>query len=194
MSAQSGAAGPHDGPLDAASTPSSRPDPSQSVDDIKRAAHEAGDAVKSAASDLKHRLVDKGADKVDSATDTAGASLHQVADQLKQAAEGLGGQQAWASEAIRRGADGLEKVSGYLANGRFDDFNRDLRTFARTDPALFLAGSVALGFAAARVARVAAHHASDAASPQPDLLPSPDAAMDEPRSFAPAASTPRETT
>lgn len=153
-----------------------RPDPDpagpgQAGQDIKTAAKDAGDAIRTAvqgaaetAKQTGREAKEKGADRVNAASDGAADALRQVADQLKGAAEGLGDNQPWAGKAFQTGADGLERVSDYLATGKFDDFTRDIQAFAKTNPAAFLAGSVALGFMIARVGKTAAHHARDAAA------------------------------
>lgn len=157
------------------------PDPQQSTEAIQTAAHDAKDAVETAVHDAADKVrqagsdaKEKGADKVDAATDGAAEALRQVAEQLKGAVQGLGGDQPWAGKAFQTGADGLDRVSDYLATGKFDDFAKDIQTFAKTNPAAFLAGSVALGFMIARVGKTAAHHARDAApssGSQDDALP-----------------------
>lgn len=163
------------------------PHPSEHAQEIRNAAHDAGEAGKAAMADMKARLGEQGGEKVDAATTTAGDSLRQVADQLRQAGDNLGEDQGWARQAFSHGAEGLERVSGYLRDGRLDDFARDLQTFARSNPAAFLAGSVAIGFLAARMAKTATERATQQPTPQP---PEPQhstsaSSFDEPRSFAP---------
>lgn len=166
------------------------PQPSEHVQEIRDAAREAGEAGKAAFSDAKAKLGEHGGEKVDAATNTAGESLRQVADQLRQAGDNLGEEQGWARQAFSHGADGLERVSGYLRQGRLEDFTRDLGDFARSNPAAFMAGSVALGFLAARMAKTATEHASQptassAPQPQSQTQPASTSGLDEPRSFAP---------
>lgn len=149
---------------------SGSPHPSDSADQIVGAVRDAGEASKSAMSGVKEKLVNQGGDKVDAASTTAGDSLRQVADQLRNAGDNLGEDQGWAKQAFSQGAQGLERVSGYLRDGRLDDFTRDLQSFARNNPAAFLAGSVAVGFFAARVAKTAAEHATSDSAP---VVPEP---------------------
>lgn len=172
--------------------PYSNPTASDHLHDIKGSLHDAGDAAHSAISDAKSKLGAQSGEKVDTATTTAGASLQQIAEQLRQAGDNLGEDQGWARQGFVQGAAGLERVSSYLRDGKMDDFARDLQSFARGNPAAFLAGSVALGFLAARVAKAAAEragapdsNATPAPSPQVTAAPSV-SALDEPRSYAPA--------
>jgi hypothetical protein len=151
--------------IDPGPQPTGGPHPSTSADQIAGAVRDAGEASKSAMSDAKEKLVSQGSDKIDAASTTAGDSLRQVADQLRTAGDNLGEDQGWAKQAFSQGAQGLERVSGYLRDGRLDDFTRDLQSFARSNPAAFLAGSVAVGFIAARVAKTAAEHATTRTSP-----------------------------
>jgi hypothetical protein len=167
------------------------PNPSGHTEEIKSAVRDAGEAGKAAMADMKTKLSEQGGEKVDAATNTAGDSLRQVADQLRQAGDNLGEEQGWARQAFSQGAEGLERVSGYLREGRLDDFTRDLQSFARSNPAAFLAGSVAIGFLAARMAKTATERAThQAASEQTDRQshePSSTSAssFEEPRSFSP---------
>jgi hypothetical protein len=156
------------------------------TEEIKSAARDAGQAAMSALDQARSRLGDQGTEKVDSASTTAGESLRMVAEQLRQAGENLGQEQGWARDAFSKGAEGLDRVSGYLRVGRAADFSRDLHDFARTNPAAFLAGSVAVGFFAARVARTAVEQAAPS-SPPPAAEPQsdPTTTWQEPRSFAP---------
>lgn len=152
--------------------------PAAASDDIRTAAHDAAEQTKA-------RLREKGDQKIDAASTSAGEQLRTVADQLRQAGDGLGEEQGWARQVFSQGADGLERVSSYFRDGRMDTFARDLQGFARSNPAAFLAGSVALGFLAARIAKTAAEHAAPAAQPT-TAYTAPPTGMEEPRSFAPA--------
>ncbi|MFN3932184.1 MAG: hypothetical protein ACK4JY_10595 [Brevundimonas sp.] len=157
------------------------------AEDLRNAARETGDAAKSAFSDAKAKLGERGDEKISDASSNVGESLRQVADQLRQAGDGLGQDQAWAKQAFSQGAQGLDRVSGYLRDGRLDDFTRDLQSFARTNPAAFLAGSVAVGFLAARMAKTAAEHVAETPpAPQPQTPTTSARPAEEPRSFAPA--------
>ena len=143
------------------------------AEEIKDAAHSAGAAVSAAVADAKARVTDQGAEKVDGATTSAGSSLKAVADQLRQASDNLGEDQGWARQTFSQGAEGLDRVSAYLREGRLEDFTRDLERFARSNPAAFLAGSVALGFIAARVVKTAASHATSSQVEGPQEPPAP---------------------
>jgi len=160
--------------------------PPPPAEEIRSAAKDAGSAAAAALADVKENLKDQGGEKVDTATTSAGESLSQAAEQLRQASDNLDGQ-GWAKQAFSQGADGLERVSGYLKGGSVDDFARDLQGFARNNPAAFLAGSVAIGFIAARIAKTAAEHASQ--TPSSTSTTGPDAAF-APATEAPFASSP----
>lgn len=155
-----------------------RPDPAKSTETLRTAGHDTKAALQGAAQDVADQIQhagsqakEKAADKVDAASDGAAEALRLISDQLKNAAEGLGGEQPWAEKAFRTGAQGLDRVTDYLATGKFDDFGRDVQTFARSNPAAFLAGGLALGFLAARVGKTAAHHAAETSSPERSETP-----------------------
>lgn len=161
-------------------------DPGRSTDAIRTAAQDTKDAVQSAFHDAADKVghaaseaMAGGEKKVEAASDGAAEALRAVAAQLHGAAGGLNGEQAWAEKAFRTGAAGLERVSDYLSTGQFDDFAKDLQTFAKANPAAFLAGSVAVGVLVARIGKTAVRHAADAGSPAAD--PSSVAGADSPR-------------
>lgn len=162
--------------------------PATHAEAIRSAARDTAGSAAAAMSDARDRLSQQGGEKVDAATTSVGESLRTVADQLRQAGDNLGEDQGWAKQAFTQGAQGIERVSGYLRDGRMDTFTRDLQSFARQNPAAFLAGSVAIGFLAARVAKTAAEHAAQPSTPPtPEAPPADTASFDEPRSFSPTA-------
>ncbi len=68
----------------------------------------------------------------------------QATEQLRQR------DQESAAQLTERAAEQLEQASVYLHQKSFDQLMADLEDFARQQPALFIAGSLALGIAAAR--------------------------------------------
>lgn len=164
-----------------------RPSASGAADEIRSAAQDAGQTARSALRDTGAAIHDHSAGKVDGVTTSAGDSLDQVAAQLRQAGRNLGQEQEWARQAFEQGAAGMERVSGYLRHGQLDDFTRDIQSFARRNPAAFLAGSVAVGFLVARVARTAAEHAGLTGTAGQEAASSADRPTEAPGAFAPGA-------
>jgi hypothetical protein len=78
-------------------------------------------------------------------------SFGNLARMARQAAVQLRQQhQESAAQVTERAAEQLEQASVYLHQKNFDQFVADLEDFAHQQPALFIAGSLALGIAAAR--------------------------------------------
>ena len=152
--------------------------PAAASDDIRTAAHDAAEQTHA-------RLAELVGDGAELLARGGRGGVDLLIALLAQAGDGLGEDQGWARQVFSQGADGLERVSSYLRDGRMDTFARDVQGFARSNPAAFLAGSVALGFLAARIAKTAAEHAVPAAQPT-TAYTAPPTGMEEPRSFAPA--------
>lgn len=82
----------------------------------------------------------------------AAAGLGQFAQALRKAAhENDGGERNPTIEQFaNRAAEGLDRVSQSLRSKDFDTMVRDVESFARTQPALFIGTAVAVGFLAMR--------------------------------------------
>lgn len=99
---------------------------------------------------------DKAANVLDEKKSDLASGLTSVADSLRQTSDNLqtgGEKNQVANLTAKYGtslADQVEKLSGYLDNKDLRGMLRDLETFARRNPAVFLGGAFALGFLAAR--------------------------------------------
>lgn len=116
----------------------------QDSSDLREQLSGAADDAKSMAKDQGEHYRDAAAENVDAMADSARAA----ADQLDHG--GLGGE---LSDHITDLADGMSRFSAGLRDKSADEMIRDLRETARNHPAMFLAGSVALGFGISRFAR-----------------------------------------
>lgn len=115
------------------------------------AARQAADSAKSEASHLASEasqqarsLIDQQKDLAADRLDDVAKALRQTADQLDQQAPGMFANYA------RRAVSGLDGCASALRNKNVDALIADAENFARREPALFVAGSVAVGFALAR--------------------------------------------
>lgn len=112
------------------------------------AAHTAGEVYGQAK--------DKAVNVLDEKKTTLASGLTTVADSLRQVGDNLqtgGEENQIANLTAKYGtslADQVEKLSGYLDNKDLRGMMRDLETFARRNPAVFLGGAFALGFLAVR--------------------------------------------
>ncbi len=86
------------------------------------------------------------------ALDNAAQVVRQVGSQMRQ----NGGEPL--AEYADRAAGQIEQVSHYLHEHDVDEMFHDLESFARRQPALFIAGGVALGILTARFVKSTGHH------------------------------------
>lgn len=103
------------------------------------------------AATVQDRLGDAG-ERKDQAADAMGAAAGQAqkaADKLREA------DQRWLSEMVGAGADELGAFAEMIRSNDFNGIVQRVRGVARRQPALFAGASVAVGFALARMARVA---------------------------------------
>jgi hypothetical protein len=112
-------------------------EPSKVVSDVKDAATEAASKAKT--------LV---AERVAETTERSAGDLGDVARALHETSKQLEGNVA--SPYIDKAAGELERLSGYLRRASVPEIARNVESFARREPALFLGGAFVLGIAAAR--------------------------------------------
>jgi len=133
----------------------------------------AGGEVGSAGTTLKEQAVDTGQKVLAQTKDTAGRMIDQAKDQIKsqiethkgKTADGLSsalraiestGQQfrnedlAFVANYTDSFAGQIRRASDYLNERGVDDIARDVETFARKNPSLFIGGAFVIGMALAR--------------------------------------------
>lgn len=96
-------------------------------------------------------------------TQTAADKLDDIADSVKAAAERLGqDDDTGLSQYVSGMAGSLGELADGLRNKNVDEMVRDVRQMAQRNPALFITGSIAMGFGLARFARASSQrtHAS----------------------------------
>jgi hypothetical protein len=118
---------------------------------------QAAEAARAAASDARERAesvyrdassaAGKTSDAIDDAADALASSGHET---LSQAAAAL--------------SDRVRSLSSYLEDRKLEDLIGDARTLAQRNPALFIAGGVALGFALSRFLKASASGTSRSVS------------------------------
>jgi hypothetical protein len=109
------------------------------VGDVKEIAGEAAGQAKEIA-DKQLAL------RKDKALDTLG----NVAQALRETSRTLGSQKEPASEYVLRAADGVDKVAQYLRSRDLGRVVRDVESFARREPAIFLGGAFVVGLIGSR--------------------------------------------
>jgi hypothetical protein len=123
--------------------------------DVRQRAESVADAVK----DQARETADAGkAQLADQIEDVAGA-VHRSGEQLK-------GHQDFLAKLVQRSADEMGSLAGILRANDLDGLAGRLQDLARRQPAVFTGLSIAAGFAAVRLAKVAVSRASsDVAAP-----------------------------
>jgi hypothetical protein len=116
-------------------------------------ASNAGEAAK----DVAEQLKSEGKAQVDQYRDVAADKIDTLADSVKAAASKLEGDDVGhLSGHIADMADSMSRLSDGLRNKSTDQILHDVSRIARENPALFVAGSIAVGFGLTRFARASA--------------------------------------
>lgn len=117
-------------------------------DEVRRAKSEAGELAKSAAETARER----GRETLEGAKERAAEQAQGVASALEATADDLeaGDGNEALSGYTRSMASIMKRFAGGLRERDIEEFAGELASFARRNPASFLAGSVALGFGVSR--------------------------------------------
>lgn len=118
-------------------------------------------SIKTMASDALTQIKDKTNDVLSEQRSNLTSGIKDVAGSIRKVAENL--EDANQSSNVGKMtvqygtnfAQGLEKFSNYVENTNLKDLARDVETFARRQPTLFVAGAFALGLIAARFLKTA---------------------------------------
>jgi hypothetical protein len=110
----------------------------------------------------------------DHARETADVGKAQLADRIEGVAgavhrsgEQLEGHQDFLAKLVQRSADEIGSLAGTLRANDLDGLTERLQNLARRQPAVFTGLSIAAGFAAVRIAKVAVSRASSDGASQP---------------------------
>lgn len=106
--------------------------------------HEAGARAREQADAGRHRV----ADEADALSDAIDAAASQLDDQDR---EGL-------ARYARQLSSNLSSAAGQLEGRSVDDLAKDAKRLARDNPALFMLGSIAVGFGLSRFFKASAEH------------------------------------
>jgi hypothetical protein len=105
-------------------------------------------------------LADQARGKLTGALDTqkgaAADMIEKLAGTVQRSGEQFQGQQDWIASAIGRGATELNTLAGSLRDKDIGDLAREVQSFAKAQPALFIGAALAAGFAVARLGKVVA--------------------------------------
>jgi hypothetical protein len=109
-----------------------------------------------AASSLADQAKDKLTGALDGQKGAAADMIEKLAGTVQRSGEQFQGQQDWIASAIRRGATELNTLAGSLRDKDIGDLAREVQSFAKAQPALFIGAALAAGFAVARLGKVVA--------------------------------------
>ncbi len=139
-------------------TPDSAPDANATPADAARRIKDSAASVVDRAKDAATEKLEQGAERVSNSAQTAASALRRAADDVA-------GDNPFIGSALRKSADGLERATQSLAGGDVNRVLGDLNGFARSQPAVFLGASLAIGFALARVGKTAIEQAAEGVEP-----------------------------
>jgi len=134
-------------------------------------AREAGAAVKEMAQDASTRgaalagevagtVKDQVLSAAEESKDGMAGRLEDVAGAVHRSGEQLEGQQDWLAQLVERGADELGNLASTVRSNDLRGLVGKLEDIARRQPVLFVGAAMAVGFASARLGKVALAGAS----------------------------------
>lgn len=112
---------------------------------------------------LAQQARERGHERIDPARQAGADSIERIADGVREAASQLEQDESVGnlSQHFARLADGMTRVASGLREKSGDDLVREVGRLARENPTVFVAGSVALGFALTRFGRASARRRQD---------------------------------
>lgn len=131
---------------------------SEANQEMARARDEAQELARSAADTAQRR----GREEIDRVKGQAADKAEQIADALDTSADDLEGNGGDALSGYGHSmATLMRRLAGGLREGDIEDFAAELSDYARRSPAVFLAGSVALGFGISRFLKASSSRSHD---------------------------------
>lgn len=91
---------------------------------------------------------------------TAGHGLKDTASRLRDAASELEGKDRWLGAALEKAAGVADRSGDYLSGQKLGNIVDDAQHLARRNPAAFMGGAAAIGFALARLGKVTVDRAT----------------------------------
>jgi hypothetical protein len=134
------------------------------TEDVKQAAKAAQKAVGQQASDFMGQVGQELGKTADRQKLQGAEAIAGLAHAVSTAAAELEAQSPQAARYVRDAAEKIDLFSSNLRNRNVDDLLRALSDLARSQPALFMGGAVAVGFAVARFVKSSAQRSSHSPS------------------------------
>lgn len=118
---------------------------------MQEQATEVKEQVQQAAMGLKAQVTEQATGRLEEQKSAASEGLNTVAQAIRQTGSHLRGQQQeGVAQYVDRAAEQIEQFAGYLGGRDLRQLTRDIESFARREPALFLGGALTLGLLAGR--------------------------------------------
>lgn len=136
-------------------TEGARAEVANATDKVVEEAKRATATAKAEAADLVGTAREQGMRQMEAGRERVAERLESFADSIEGASRDLRPNEAWLADLLDRGAKELNGLAGTLQNRDVSSLIDGLQSFARRQPALFAGASVALGFAAVRLAKSA---------------------------------------
>jgi hypothetical protein len=122
-------------------------------------ARKAAGEVKSSARQASREAKQQAAETLDENRERAADELDKIAHAARAAASDLEDQeQEGLSDYVADMAQGIGSFANSLRRKNMDELLQEAREVARRNPALFIAGSIAVGFGLSRFAKASVHH------------------------------------
>lgn len=122
-------------------------------------ARKAAGEVKSSAKQASREAKQQAAETLDENRERAADELDKIAHAARAAASDLEDQeQEGLSDYVADMAQGIGSFANSLRRKNMDELLQEAREVARRNPALFIAGSIAVGFGLSRFAKASVHH------------------------------------
>lgn len=136
------------------SLPASKDQDAKIVDQAKQAVTHVASNVANQAREQVSTQFEARKDKAVETMATVATAMRETSDKLK----GVGP----LGDAAGRAADGIEKVADFFEGKQIGDVVRDVESFAKREPALFIGAAFALGLLGGRFLKSSAHRTTGA--------------------------------
>lgn len=142
------------------SKPLSKSEDSKTIAPSKSPEETKGNGIKASATDMAQTAKAAISDQAEAAKSTAASEVDGIASAFRKAADELRDDSPQA-RTFRQLSTGLADFSDTIRGKDFSELTRDVSTFARRNPVVFLGGAVLLGLAASRFAKASEHSDDD---------------------------------
>ena len=164
---------------------------SDAAHDAEIAVSEAASKLKSSASQTAAAAKDHAVERAEGQIDNAATGLQSTADRLRGVASDLDEKDQWLGTALSRSADVADKAGDYLSGQNLGNIVNDAQRLARNNPAMFMAGAAAVGFALSRIGKATVERAQVQNAVPPSNYGQPEAQYREVPATGMASTPPR---